>query len=112
MVSPVVPATIPVKKIPDAIEAITGNRPSYGSVKRWIREGFRGVKLQVGGPLHFRFTRQDWLDGFLAECGQTETPLQEDAISPRKLTPRESKKILAERYGITKFGNGEFDEEA
>ena len=96
------PVSIPVSKIPEAIGLITGKAPSIASVKRWIRDGSRGVKLRVGGPLHFRFTRPEWIEEFLLQCGTAKTAneIQAEALIAYSESIERDKEILATEFGF------------
>ncbi|MBS0202296.1 MAG: hypothetical protein JSS49_05295 [Planctomycetes bacterium] len=96
------PVSIPVSKIPAAIAEITGRAPSIASVKRWIRDGSRGVKLQVGGPMHFRFTRPEWIEEFLLKCGnaKTENEAQTEKLVAHSESIERAREILATEFGF------------
>lgn len=96
------PVSIPVSKIPAAIGEITGKAPSIASVKRWIRDGSRGVKLRVGGPLHFRFTRAEWIEEFLLQCGtaRTANEIQAETLIASTESTERAREKLANVYGF------------
>lgn len=96
------PVNIRVSKIPAEIAKITGREPSIASVKRWIRDGSRGVKLRVGGPLHFRFTRPEWIEEFLLQCGnaKTENQIQTEAVIASTESAERAREKLANVYGF------------
>lgn len=84
---------IKICDIAGTVEGFTGKKPSLDSVKRWIRDGYRGVKLRVAGPLHFRFTREEWVEKFLLDCGDAITQEHEES---------EADEILEREFGFKK----------
>jgi len=88
--------------VPALIEELSGRRPSMHTVRRWIRDGYRGVKLQVAGPVQFRHTQRKWVEEFLEQCGRVDAGTQEvaDRVSDSVESSSEAKRILKERFGI------------
>jgi hypothetical protein len=78
---------IPIIRVPAVIAESTGAAPQLRTVRRWVRNGYRGVKLRVAGFGRDRFTTREWLDQFAESCGcedrSFERPLTESTQQRR-----------------------------
>lgn len=90
--------TIKLTDVPGIVEALTGKRPQFTTVKKWVRIGHRGVKLRVAGPAHFRFTTREWVNDFMSQCGgkvESPHPVQVQSDESRK-----AKESLRRNFGF------------
>jgi len=60
---------IPIIRVPAIIAESTGAAPQLRTVRRWVRNGYHGIKLRVAGFGRDRFTTREWLDQFSESCG-------------------------------------------
>lgn len=77
-----------------------GRKVHVKTVRRWIVNGTRGVKLQAVRTGGCWFSTQAWLDQFVATCTQQSMGSLPPALAGRDIDHERSVEVLSARFGI------------